>query len=252
MSRLWAVVPAAGVGARMAADRPKQFLTLRGRPLLFWSVRALLARDDLSGCVVALPAFDTEPSLGLRDSRLEFCVGGATRGASVLAGLDTLAAAPEDWVLVHDGARPCLDAESLDALIRQVRQSGSGGLLAEPVTDTLKQADASQRVIATVSRDGLWRAQTPQMFRYGELREALRAAIADGADITDEASAMEREGHAVQLVAGSAVNLKVTHGPDLALAGYYLDAQELDAQELDARELETQENPVREPSGENP
>lgn len=246
------MVPAAGVGARMAADRPKQFLTLRGRPLLYWSIRALLAREDLHGCVVALPASDTEPSLDLPDSRLAFCAGGATRGASVLAGLDALAAAPEDWVLVHDGARPCLDSESLDALIQHVRQSGIGGLLAEPVTDTLKQADASQRVVATVPRDGLWRAQTPQMFRYGDLREALRAAIADGATITDEASAMERQGHPVQLVAGSAVNLKVTHGPDLALAGYYLDDRELDAQELDAQGLNVQEHPVLEPSGENP
>ena len=227
MSELWAVVPAAGSGTRMAADRPKQFLQLRGRPLLYWSVAVLLRRDDLRGCAVALaPAAELPESSLPQDARLSFCAGGASRAASVLAGLASLPAADEDWVLVHDGARPCLDRISLDALIHRVGETGVGGLLAEPVTDTLKQADAALRVQSTVPRDGLWRAQTPQMFRFGELYRALEQALGDDADITDEASAMERAGYPVQLVAGSAVNLKVTHGPDLALAGYYLDVLE--------------------------
>lgn len=232
MSELWAVVPAAGSGARMAADRPKQFLQLRGRPLLYWSVNALLHRDDLRGCAVALPPGAEQSASSLpQDPRLSLCVGGASRAASVLAGLVSLPANDEDWVLVHDGARPCLDTASLDALIRRVGESGVGGLLAEPVTDTLKQVDASLRVQATVPREGLWRAQTPQMFRFGELYRALELALGDDADITDEASAMERAGHPVQLVTGSAANLKVTHGPDLALAGYYLDVIEDGARE---------------------
>jgi 2-C-methyl-D-erythritol 4-phosphate cytidylyltransferase len=150
--------------------------------------------------------------------------GGEQRADSVLAGLACLdgRAADSDWVLVHDAARPCLCADDLQRLISAVRGSDIGGILAEPVVDTVKRASADGLVEATLDRDRLWRAQTPQMFRLGELRSALQRALAAGEAITDEASAMEHAGFPVQLVRGSPANLKVTVAEDLALAAWYL------------------------------
>jgi len=152
-------------------------------------------------------------------------VTGAThRSGSVLAGLDALAAlaAPGDWVLVHDAARPCLRAEDLQQLLSAVMATATGGILAEPIRDTVKQATGDGVVARTLDRATLWRAQTPQMFRLEELRRALRASEAEGWTVTDEAAAMERAGFPVQLVAGSPSNLKVTVPEDLALAEWYL------------------------------
>lgn len=222
----WGVIPAAGSGSRMAAERPKQYLEIAGRPLLEYSLRALLSHRAISGVTVALQpddAFAHQVSL-LADPRVDQVAGAAERSGSVLAALEGLAtrAAERDWVLVHDAARPCLGAEELDRLVTSVLDSGCGGLLAEPVVDTIKRADAEDRVAATVDRSDLWRAQTPQMFRLGELRAALAAALAAGVAVTDEASAMEWAGHPVQLVRGSPANLKVTVADDLALAAWYL------------------------------
>jgi len=210
----------------MAADRPKQYLEIGGRPLLEHSLSALLLHRAIRGVTVALQpddAYAKEVDL-LADPRVERVTGAAERSGSVLAALTDLAtrAADTDWVLVHDAARPCLGAQELDRLIAAVVDSGCGGLLAEPVVDTLKRADAGSRVAATVDRSGLWRAQTPQMFRLGELRAALAAALAAGIAVTDEAAAMEWAGHPVQLVRGSPANLKVTVADDLALAAWYL------------------------------
>jgi len=147
--------------------------------------------------------------------------GGATRAETVLNGLDAIAkvCAADDWVLVHDAARPCLPAESLSRLLDEVADDAVGGLLAVPVADTLKRADAESRVEATVPRAGLWQAQTPQMFRHGTLTEALRKA---GSDMTDEASAIEQLGLRPRLVESDSRNLKVTYPQDLELAGLIL------------------------------
>jgi 2-C-methyl-D-erythritol 4-phosphate cytidylyltransferase len=145
----------------------------------------------------------------------------------VLSGLEALAdrAAADDWVLVHDAARPCLSTAEIEALFSEIGDDPVGGLLALPLADTLKRADDEHRVAATVPRAGLWRALTPQMFRYGLLREALAAAVAAGVAVTDEAAAMERAGHRPALVAGSGANLKVTTPEDLALAEAVLRAR---------------------------
>ena len=226
MSALWAVLPAAGSAARMGGDRRKQFLELDGRSLLAWSVGALREAVELKGIVVALPADCDVAANGLdalfADGAVTHCTGGASRAQSVAAGLAALPADPEDWVLVHDAARPCVSAQDVRRLVDRAREEGSGAILARPVTDTLKRADAAARILATVSREDLWRALTPQMFRVGELQRALAEALDAGAAVTDEASAMEQAGHSVALVEGSAANIKVTYPEDLDLAAFWL------------------------------
>ena len=225
--RCWGVVPAAGIGSRMGAQLPKQYLEVAGVSLLERSVSVLLDCPHITGVVVALHPQDQLASAITRldDARVQKVSGAEVRAGSVLAALDALAAraSMQDWVLVHDAARPCLRGDDLERLIARVTTDDCGGLLAQPVVDTVKQASPEGRVTATLDRSELWRAQTPQMFRLGELAEALRMALAGGADITDEASAMELAGHPVQLVAGSASNLKVTVAEDLALAAWYVE-----------------------------
>ncbi len=222
----WGVLPAAGIGARMGESLPKQYLRVQGATLLEHSLRSLLADSRISHVAVALhPQDEHAASVALLDdARVIKTVGADQRAGSVLAGLLALQAlaAERDWVLVHDAARPCLRRDELSRLIDQVMQSEVGGLLAEPVVDTVKRADRDGRVQGTLDRTGLWRAQTPQMFRYGELVAALRQAQDSASAITDEASAMELAGHPVQIVEGVSSNLKVTVPDDLALAGWYL------------------------------
>lgn len=220
MPRHFAIVPAAGSGARFGAALPKQYLPLAGRPLIFHALRALLDEARIDRVVVVLAPDDAHWSqydwraLG---GRLEIVrVGGATRAESVLAGLRALetAAAPDDWVLVHDAARPCLTQAMLADLIDGLADDPVGGLLAVPVADTLKREDTDGRAAQTVPRDGLWQAQTPQMFRHGVLLAALQAATA----VTDEAGAIEARGLRPRLIRGDATNLKVTYPADLPLA----------------------------------
>ena len=227
MSALWAVIPAAGRGLRSARRAPKQFCTLHGRRLLDWSVEALFSAVELRACAIALPeeyfsghgmAHDTRPDI-------RYCAGGTTRADSVAAGLNALDAAPADWVLVHDAARPCVPREDIQRLVAGVRETGVGALLAQPLADTLKRGDRAGRVQATLERASLWRAQTPQMFRIDALRRALARALDEGVGVTDEAAAMERAGHPVQLIEGSAANLKVTYPEDFALAEFWLRRQ---------------------------
>lgn len=223
----WAVLPAAGSGKRMAAEIPKQYLEVAGVTLLEYSLRALLACPDIRAVAVVLDPADRRNdrvSTVLSDVRVRTAPGGLERADSVAAGLDALAveAKPDDWVLVHDAARPCVDVASIKQLISSVTQSGVGGILAEPLVDTLKRGGDDGRVVETLDRSQLWRAQTPQMFRLHELRDALASARQQGQTVTDEASAMELAGHPVQIVAGSPRNLKVTVPADLALANYYL------------------------------
>jgi len=225
--RCWGVVPAAGIGSRMAADLPKQYLQIAGATLLEHSLRALLASERIAALVVALhPADEFAARLPVfADARVRRVVGGEQRSDSVLAALQALLSLgePRDWVLVHDAARPCLQEEDLARLIERVGGSGTGGILAEAVVDTVKEANSEGLVMRTLDRTRLWRAQTPQMFRLGELHAALGQAKARGLALTDEASAMELAGHPVQLVPGSARNLKVTLPGDLQLAAWYLE-----------------------------
>lgn len=224
MNRYLALLPAAGVGARMGGDTPKQYLELAGRPMLRHAIAAFDSHPAIAAVHVVLspddghwPRFDWSAFTKLRVWRC----GGASRAASVLNGLDALAAEvdAEDWVLVHDAARPCLTAILIDRLIDTLRDDPVGGLLALPVADTLKRESHDGRVLETVPRAGLWGAQTPQMFRYGLLREALRRA---GPEMTDEASAIERMGLSPRLVMGDARNLKVTWPADRDIAEHLL------------------------------
>jgi 2-C-methyl-D-erythritol 4-phosphate cytidylyltransferase len=227
MPRYFAIVPAAGSGSRFGAELPKQYLTLAGRPLIYHTLQALCRAPHIDRVLVVL-APDDQLWRGhdWRDlgPKLETVyAGGATRADSVLAGLRAAAtaAADDDWVLVHDAARPCLSQAMIESLIDELASDPVGGLLAVPVADTLKRADAENRVAATEPRDGLWQAQTPQMFRYATLLAALEA----GRGVTDEAGAMEAAGYQPKLVKCDATNLKVTFPADLSLAELILFAR---------------------------
>ena len=224
MPRHYAIVPAAGSGSRFGAGTPKQYLSLAGRPLIFHTLAALVACPEIERVWVVLAPDDSEwdrhdwSELGAKLETLR--CGGATRAYSVGNGLKAAAmvAADDDWVLVHDAARPCLSQQMLAGMFAELADDAVGGLLAVPVADTLKRADGAQRVAATEPRDGLWQAQTPQMFRYGLLREALEKCR----DVTDEAGAIEALGLQPKLVRGDATNLKVTYPADLTLAALVL------------------------------
>jgi 2-C-methyl-D-erythritol 4-phosphate cytidylyltransferase len=229
-NRCWVVMPAAGASRRMGATgAPKQYLPLAGRSVIEWSLAPFLEREACTGVVVALSADDLwwRNLPVAKDPRIVTAVGGAERVHSVLAGLTTLAARAEaqDWVLVHDAARPCLTRADLEHLIDKVRDDEVGGLLATPLVDTLKRADGADRVLGTVSRDLLWRALTPQMFRFGVLRRALERAIADNIAVTDESQAVEALGFHPRLAPGSADNIKVTVPADLERAERILQAR---------------------------
>ncbi len=216
--RLWYVVPAAGAARRMGGDTPKQYLSCGGRTLLEWSLAPFVRDPRFAGGVVALAADDAgwRALPATLRQRVATTTGGRERADSVLAGLAALPAIDDDWVLVHDAARPCLPRKDLDRLIEACLADPVGGLLALPVADTLKRSDGA-RVAVTVPREGLWRALTPQMFRAGLLRRALLAADAAGAAPGDEAAAVEALGEHPLLVEGSALNIKVTRPSDLAL-----------------------------------
>ncbi len=226
MSRFHALVPAAGSGTRMGGERPKQYLCLDGRPLIAHTLAALARAARIDRLVVVLAPGDREwdrHDWSPWAARLDVLrCGGATRAETVLNGLQAMAGwcMDDDWVLVHDAARPCLPAPALERLLDLAREDAVGGLLAVPVADTLKRARADGRVEATVPRAGLWQAQTPQMFRHGLLRDALRQA---GADMTDEASAIERLGLHPRLVECDSRNLKITYPQDLRLASLILE-----------------------------
>lgn len=227
--RLWAVVPAAGASRRMGtASAPKQYVALAGRTVIEWSLAALLERPDLERIAVVLAAEDAWwPDLSVAsNARLTTAVGGPERVHSVLAGLAALShARADDWALVHDAARPCLSSSDLARLLDKLRDDEVGGLLAAPLVDTLKRADSSDRVLTTVSRDLLWRALTPQMFRFGVLKRALELAIHNNLAVTDESQAIEALGLRPRLVHGDADNIKITVPDDLARAERILRAR---------------------------
>lgn len=211
-------MPAAGASRRVGGPVPKPYLDLLGRSVLEHSLRALLAHPGIAGGVVVLAADDNEWPRQPADlrQRVMATVGGRERCDSVLNGLRALAADADDWVLVHDAARPCLSNELLDRLIDRLGEDDVGGLLACRISDTIKSADMHNRVSETRPRDGLWGAQTPQMFRRGLLERALSET--DAGEITDEASAVERLGYQPLLIESDIENLKVTFAGDLRLA----------------------------------
>ena len=226
MSRLWAVVPAAGVGRRMGTEIPKQYLQLAGRCVIEHALDGLLGYPRVAGVCVALNAGDPywQTTAFAGHPRVVIAAGGRERADSVRSALDAIApqVVEDDWIMVHDAARPCLRTEDIDRLIAQLWDDPVGGLLAMPARDTMKMAAAGKRVERTVDRNNLWHALTPQMFRLGVLVRALDAALQTGITITDEASAVEHIGLTPALVEGRSDNIKVTHPADLPLAEFFL------------------------------
>ncbi|MGK0409320.1 MAG: 2-C-methyl-D-erythritol 4-phosphate cytidylyltransferase [Shewanella psychromarinicola] len=220
-----AIVPAAGVGSRMGADKPKQYLMLGQQSILAHTLDALLAHSEIDLVVVALQKEDKYFS-NLPQSqhpKLTQVIGGKERADSVLAALDYAQTLnPNAWALVHDAARPCVSHEDITQLIESVHIHPQGAILAAPVRDTMKRSDASGHIVSTVDRALLWHALTPQFFPVSSLRSHLSAALAAHVSITDEASAMEWAGVMPGLVQGRMDNIKVTHPDDLQLAALFM------------------------------
>lgn len=218
----YALVPAAGSGSRFGGELPKQYLMLHGKPLLQHALDRLLAQFPLARLYVVLAPDDElfEAMITVASNVIVLRCGGRTRGASVHNALSRMTGVDDDWIVVHDAARPCVDADSSLRLQRELANDDVGGFLALPVTDTLKRVDDDSRVVRTEPREGLWRAQTPQMFRFGVLRRAFGLPGLDG--FTDEAQAVERLGLKPRAVVGNAFNVKVTFPDDLALASAIL------------------------------
>lgn len=220
-----ALIPAAGSGSRMSSTRPKQYLELAGATVLWHSLAAFEQHQEITSIHLVLSPDDEwfDANAYASFSRLVIHrVGGATRAESVCNGLIAMAeqgVTEDDWVLVHDAARPGLSQTALNRLLDNLRDDPVGGILAMPLADTVKRADADARIVATVPRESLWGAQTPQMFRHALLLHALQQA---GSQVTDEASAIELMGLAPQLVKGEAANLKVTWPADLEMAAFWL------------------------------
>ena len=222
-SGLTAIVPAAGIGSRMGADCPKQYLTLAGKTILEHTLGCLLSHPAIARVIVALAPHDEwfEQLAVAADPRVLRVEGGSARAYSVLNALHVVEG---KWVLVHDAARPCLTQGDLDALIASA-MACDGAILGSRVRDTMKRTDGAGNIVATVEREQLWHALTPQMFPTGTLKRALEEGLALGALITDEASAMERAGFTVKMVEGRADNIKVTRPEDLSLAELFLQQQ---------------------------
>ena len=224
MTQFIALIPAAGVGSRIGSTQPKQYLTLAGRPMIYHAIQVLYNSKRITHIVIVLSPDDNTWSqynwTKFSDKLVILKCGGATRADTVLNGLKTILANfpvnENDWILVHDAARPCLKSKSLEKLMDELVDDKTGGLLAIPVADTLKHSDNNFRSIGTASRENLWQAQTPQMFHYALLMNAL-SKISSTA-ITDDASAVEALGLHPKLVIGDSSNLKVTYPEDLALA----------------------------------
>jgi 2-C-methyl-D-erythritol 4-phosphate cytidylyltransferase len=238
--RYWLVMPAAGVGRRFGDHTPKQYADLQGRTVIEWALSVFLADERCEGAVVVIAAGDQRwPHVAERLSESSVpevpdwslpeiitAPGGAERGSSVRNGLAALSrrAAADDWVLVHDAARPCISTTDRDNLLTRAHTHAVGGLLAAPAADTLKRVNTDREITETVDRTSLWRALTPQMFRYELLCQALDKALAAGRSPTDEAQAVEWTGARPLVVEGSTTNIKVTSADDLVIAAALLAA----------------------------
>ena len=221
------IVPASGVGTRMGSSTPKQYLRLEnGLTIIDQCLKTLLEIKLISGFVVALSSTDSffQSSHFYNHSKiLAIAEGGKERFNSVLSALNSLnnRAQPNDWVLVHDSVRPCIKKSDIEKLIREVSNDSIGGILATSAIDTGKEKNASGS-IKTIDRKKLYMAQTPQMFRFGILKEAIESAIRMGGRITDESEAIEKLGHSVKIIGGSSSNIKITAKDDIDLANYFL------------------------------
>jgi 2-C-methyl-D-erythritol 4-phosphate cytidylyltransferase len=218
------ILPAAGSGQRFGAGIPKQQVRILHQSLLEWTLTAWQAIPISGHKLLAIAADDdVSRELAAAFSDVEVIHGGRERADTVLAGLRHLSsiADPEDWVMVHDVARPCVQTEDVEQLLQTCQQTQAGGILARPLTDTIKKID-SLGSVSTLDRSTLWAAQTPQCFKLGELTSALAQASERGVAITDEASAIEAMGWPVNIVTGSERNIKVTHAADAALVEYFL------------------------------
>lgn len=222
----YVVVPAAGVGRRMGADVPKQYLTLNGKLVIEHTLAKFLLTPQICRIVVAVSETDNVwRSLPIFENpKIDVVIGGTERSDSVYSGLQYLGdyCERDDWVLVHDVARPCISLTDIERLMSDLAGDAVGGILALPCSDTIKQVDDSAKICATLDRSTLWQAQTPQMFRFSVLRDALQGAIAKGQKITDEASAIELAGLTPRVIEGARSNIKITQPEDLELAAYYL------------------------------
>jgi len=229
--QFWAVIPAAGVGARMQADRPKQYLELHQKTVIEHTLDRLLSMDEVCGVVLSVSETDTYwPQLNYTSSKpILIAAGGKERSDSVLNALLLLEQHVDDaqtvWALVHDAARPCVRTSDIRHLIENASQSENGGLLALPVRDTMKRASENSLVQQTVDREGLWHALTPQMFRLDLLIHALKQAQQNNRLITDDCSAMELAGYHPRLIEAHEDNIKITRAFDLQLAALYLQLQ---------------------------
>lgn len=226
-SKYWVVIPAAGVGSRMGADRPKQYISINKKTIIEYTIDCFLQREEINKIIVAISNTDEYwPDLSIsKDEKVITAPGGAERYQSVLNCLHILAdiADEDDWVLVHDAARPCLNQSAIDRLMVAVRTHDVGGILAMPCRDTMKRANESDEIDTTVEREFLWHAQTPQMFKYGKLLSAIEDALENKSVVTDESMAMERLGYKPLLVHGHQENMKLTHKDDLEYLKTYLD-----------------------------
>jgi len=218
------IVPAAGKSARMENAISKQYLMLNGKPLLQHTLATLLSLGARQVVLVVAEGDERVKSLPGQEC-CTIVMGGDTRSASVLNALRSLTLDESEWVMVHDGARPCLRADDVLRLIEAVGEDDVGGILAVPVVETVKEAGAQERIAGTVARERLWLAQTPQLFRFGLLRQALERAARAGVEVTDESAAVEAMGHSPLLVQGHRDNIKVTTPGDIRLAEYYLRQQ---------------------------
>ena len=219
--RIWAVIPAAGVGKRFSSDIPKQYLPLSGIPVLLHSINKLLKFDGFEEILVALNPADTFwQKLNFTHPKVKTIHGGFERCNSVNNALEDLSDRAEnaDWVLVHDAVRPCISDSDLKKITDIVHEEDVGGLLACPILDTIKEVDENLDVQKTIPREKLWSAMTPQIFRYELLKQALEAALVAGGSVTDEASAIESIGLTPRIVQGDKTNIKVTHSTDMVLA----------------------------------
>ncbi len=224
--KIWVIIPAAGVGMRMQSDSPKQYLKLNNKTIIEHTLAVFNEHHSISEIVVSISETDEYwRSLNLDLSKpLHVVNGGKERCDSVLNGLECLEnkASDDDWVLVHDAARPCLRQEDITLLIETLKEHETGGILAVPVKDTMKRSDDRNSIKETVERDNLWHALTPQMFRFKLLKNALKTALDNNKMVTDESSAIELAGYHPMLVEGHADNIKITRPEDLALAAFFL------------------------------
>ena len=218
---IWAVIPAAGVGKRYSSDIPKQYLPLSGIPVLLHSINKLVKLDEIEEILVVLNPEDTFwEKLNFSHPKVKAIHGGLQRCNSVNSALEELSgrAKKGDWVLVHDAVRPCISDSDLKKITSLVIDEEVGGLLAFPILDTIKEVGENLDVQKTIPRGNLWSAMTPQIFRYGVLKQALEAAIMAGESVTDEASAIEAIGLTPRIIQGEKTNIKITHPSDMVLA----------------------------------